>query len=190
MRFSVYIVSEVYMKRLFLLLNLLLITASLSAASWTPDVKAYASAVFSINTAGDNDRLPSRTAFALNIEASPLAVSFSSHRLSSGLRLSITSDSLEYMNTTLLGSDRLSVFIGYEKAFGHLAIGVDAGIGLALVNRQDIMYAFLDSSLTLAWQLASCFSVNFRTGFVYYRQRFEIQPGIGACLILPPGDRK
>ena len=190
MRFSVYIVSEVNKKRVILIMNMLLITDSLSAASWTPDVKAYASAVFSINTADDNDRLPSRTAFALNIEASPLAVSFSSHRLSSGLRLSITSESIEYMNTTLLGSDRLSVFIGYEKAFGHLAIGVDAGIGLALVNRQDIMYAFLDSSLTFAWQLASCFSVNFRTGFVYYRQRFEIQPGIGACLILPPGDRK
>ena len=140
--------------------------------------------------ADGSDRLPCRTAFALNLEASPLAVSFSSHRLSSGLRLSITSDSLEYMNTTLLGSDRLSVFIAYEKTFRHLEIGVDAGIGLALVKHQDIMYAFLDSSITLAWQIASCFSLNFRTGFVYYRQRFEIQPGIGACLILPPGDRK
>ena len=86
--------------------------------------------------------------------------------------------------------DRLSVFIAYEKTFRRLAIGVDAGIGLALVKHQDIMYAFLDSSITLAWQIASCFSLNFRTGFVYYRQRFEIQPGIGACLILPPGDRK
>ena len=94
------------MKRLFLLLNLLLITAAINAASWTPDVRAYASAVFSMNTADGSDRLPCRTAFALNLEASPLAVSFSSHRLSSGLRLSITSDSLEYMNTTLLGSDR------------------------------------------------------------------------------------
>lgn len=178
------------MKRLFLLLNLLLITAAINAASWTPDVRAYASAVFSMNTADGSDRLPCRTAFALNLEASPLAVSFSRHRLSSGLRLSITSDSLGYMNTTLLGSDRLSVFIAYEKTFKHLAIGVDAGIGLALVKHQDIMYAFLDSSITLAWQIASCFSLNFRTGFVYYRQRFEIQPGIGACFILPPGDRK
>ena len=171
-----------------LILVLLALSAPLAAASYTPSVDVVTKAVFSRNLSIEKEVLDNRTLFALSIDASPLSVTFARrHTLTLGVRASFVSDSLEYCNTVLLGSRRLALQLGFEERIGAFLIALDASLGYALVNRQDLGYSFIEAGLEAGFSITDYLALLARTAFVYRREFAEIQAGLVFHLNLPSG---
>ena len=91
------------------------------------------------------------------------------------------------MNTMMLGSRRLGIGVEYEVRLAMFALGVDIGVGYAVVNRQDIGYAYTDTGLSASVFVDDAVALSLDVGFIYRREYLETHIGIALKLMLPPG---
>lgn len=178
------------MKRAFIVFIMTVtIAGSIHAGiSYTPSVKIYSTIALCRNLTLEHEPLACRTSFAMNVEASPLSMTIAHrHTISLTARFSSLADSVKYMNTMMLGSRRLGIGVEYEVRLAMFALGVDIGVGYAVVNRQDIGYAYTDTGISASVFVDDAVALSLDVGFIYRREYLETHIGIALKLMLPPG---
>lgn len=170
------------------IMALMLLGTLHAGISYTPSMEIGSSLVLCSNLTLEKEPVDSRTSFAMDIEASPLSMTIDGrHTVSLAVKLSRLSDSLPYMNTLMLGSTRLGIFLDYEVRFSCFTVSVNLGAGYAIVNRQDMGYVYTDTSISASCLVDEYIAMVLDAGLVYRREYLETHVGVAMKLMLPSG---
>lgn len=168
-------------KKILVLMISLFISASFSFAQYNPYLSTSTNLHLSQNIRLENNELPLRTTYNIELEVSPLNFRFKSFTIGNSFSLASVSKTISYNNTALLGFSKFSAILNLGYSNNFYAISIGAGFDFNQYIDEPYFFFSLTGILKQSIKISNYIDLVIPIKFTYRRELIDYNIGLGFC---------